>query len=81
MKARTKIIADGLFSLRSKQVVAVKERLRAAAGLRHAQEMKGASVLARMRLKVKMEREVRAELGKLFPPGAFYVATGRVGHD
>jgi len=34
--------------------------------------MKGASILGLMRLKLKIEREVRVELDKLFPPGALY---------
>lgn len=81
MNVRSKIVADGLFSPRSKQFVAAKERLRAAAVLRHTQEMKGATTLGLMRFKVKVEREVSAELDKFFPPGALYMASGRIVRD
>ena len=72
MNSRSKIIADGLLSPRTKQYEAARDWLLAAARLRYAQEMKGASILGLMRLKLKMEREVRVELDKLFPPGALY---------
>ena len=70
--SRSHIIADGLFSRRSKEYVATRGRLVAAARVRYAQELKDASIFGRIRLELKIEREVRAELRKIFPPGALY---------
>jgi hypothetical protein len=39
--------------------------------------MKEASILGRMRLKLRMEREVQAELDKIYPRDAFYIVPQR----
>jgi hypothetical protein len=77
MNSRSKIIAAGLFSLRTKQYEETRNRLLTAARLRFAKELKDASFLGRRRLKLKIEREVQAELDKLYPPGALYAVPQR----
>jgi hypothetical protein len=77
MKARSDIVAGGLFSPLSRQYAAARRRLTTAARTRYAQEIKDASTLGRMRLELRIEREVRAELDRIFPPGALYAAAQR----
>lgn len=69
-----RIIADGLFSARSKAYVAAEAKLLSEARLRHAQERVGASPLALIRLGWKIRREVQAELRKKFPHHALYAS-------
>ena len=72
MKRVATIIADGPLSSRSRAYTATKSRLLTEARLRYAQQAKEASLLARIRLEWKIQREVRAELKKRYPPHALY---------
>lgn len=66
------IIAAGPLSPRTKSYLAYEARLVAGARLRHAGAAKAASLLGRIRLELKIGREVRAELKKRFPHDALY---------
>jgi len=68
------IIADGPLSARSKAYAAAEAQLVSEARIRHAKERAGASPLARIRLELKIRREVQAELRRRFPPHALYGA-------
>jgi hypothetical protein len=71
-KTRSDIVAGGLLSPLSKEYAATRGRLITAARVRYAHETENATILGRMRLELKIQREVRAELRKKFPPGALY---------
>jgi len=59
---------------RSREYAALRARLGADARLRHGAELKGAPFWRRAWLEMVIEREVRAELGRICPPGALYVS-------
>jgi hypothetical protein len=70
-----RIVADSLIRFRgSKEFAAVRARLVAEARLRHGADPKGAYFWRRAWLRLVIEREVRAELGRLYPPGALYIS-------
>jgi hypothetical protein len=69
------IIPDGPGRFgRSRECAALRARLAADARLRHDAELRGAPFWRRAWLELAIEREVRAELRKLFPPGALYTS-------
>jgi hypothetical protein len=73
MKSNPRIVVDGIRRLRgSKEYGAVRTRLLSEARARHTEEIKVASFWRRIWLNLKIEREVRAELNKMCPPGALY---------
>jgi hypothetical protein len=80
MRARSRIVADGPFSPLSGQRAETRARLVAEARKRRAGDLRDASILGRVRLELAIEREVRAELDRIFPPGALYAAAQRRGH-
>jgi hypothetical protein len=61
---------------RSKEYAALRARLVADARLRHDADLRGAPFWRRAWLEVVIEREVRAELRRICPPGALYVSGG-----
>jgi hypothetical protein len=59
---------------RSKEHAALRARLVAEARRRHEADINGAPFWKRAWLEVVIEREVRDELRRLFPPGALYTS-------
>jgi hypothetical protein len=59
---------------RSKEHAALRARLEAEARRRHEADISGAPFWRRAWLEVVIEREVRAELRRLLPPGALYAS-------
>jgi hypothetical protein len=59
---------------RSKEHAALRARLVAEARQRHEADINGAPFWKRAWLEVVIEREVRAKLRRLFPPGALYTS-------
>jgi hypothetical protein len=77
MKPFPRIVAGRAAGLRrTKEYLAVRERLRAEARAAHSAELKAASVWRRLAIWWEMEREVRRALDKIYPPGALYTAGG-----
>jgi len=75
MKRVATIVAAGPRSPQSKAYSVVEARLMGESRRRHAEQLKGDSVLGRILLEWRIWREVQAELKKIFPPNALY-ATG-----
>jgi hypothetical protein len=74
------IIADGPLRHRlSGRYGEIRERLVAEARGRHAGALAHAPLWRRLWLRVVIEREVRAQLRRAFPPHALYAARGRRG--
>jgi len=74
-KAETKIVADGYSRLsKARDYGAVTQRITREVRQRHEEEKKASSIFARLRLEVRIRREIRAEIEKEFPSGALYVA-------
>jgi hypothetical protein len=77
MNRISRIVSDGRGRFcRSREWAALRARLVAEGRLRHEAELKGAGFWRRAWLGIVIEREVRAELGRLCPPGALYIAGG-----
>ncbi len=73
MSPRPRIIADGLGSFRTvKDLGAVRARLLAEALGRHAAQLRGAPFWKRTLIRLRIEREMRAEWDRIYPPGALY---------
>jgi hypothetical protein len=69
------IVSGGLLRFRrSGEFAALRARLIAEARRRRGAELTGASFWRRAWLGLAAEREVRAELGRIHPPGALYFA-------
>jgi hypothetical protein len=70
-----RIVAGRLGAFRgTKAFRGVRERLRAQAHGRHEAHLRGASLWGRILIRIRIEREVRAELERIYPPGALYAA-------
>jgi hypothetical protein len=54
----------------------VRDRLLAEARVRHEPRLRGASPWRRFLVRFMIEREVRAEWDRIYPPGALYAAGG-----
>ena len=69
-----RIVSDGLNRIRRrKECEAVKARLMTEARERHSNEPWTASFFGQIWLRIVIEREVRAQLAKMFPPSSLYV--------
>jgi hypothetical protein len=69
------IVSGGLGRFRrSKEHAALRARLEAEARRRHGADFSRAPFWRRAWLEVVIEREVRAELRRLLPPGALYAS-------
>jgi hypothetical protein len=78
MNADPGIIADGPLRHRlSGRHGRLRARLVAEARARHAEALAHAPLWRRLWLRVVIEREVRAQLRRVFPPHALYAARGR----
>jgi len=75
-----KIIAPGPFPARLVQVREARRRLRTEARLRRSDELETYGFWKRVRIRLAIEREVQAELDKIYPPGALYIAGSREDH-
>jgi hypothetical protein len=72
-----RIVADGPFRFRrSREHGILRARILAEARQRRGAELKGAPFWRRAWLGLIIEREARAELRRLHPPGALYLAGG-----
>jgi hypothetical protein len=74
MEFPTRIVSDSLSRIRrSKEYAATKARLMTEARERHSKETRAAHFWGQIWLRVVIEREVRAQLAKMFPPSGLYV--------
>jgi hypothetical protein len=60
----------------SAEYLAIRERIRSEAHARRGADLRAASFWRRMVIRWTIEREVRAVLDKIYPPGALYAAGG-----
>ena len=75
-KSKSKIVSDGEKLLRdAKDYAAVKRSIALKIKDQYAVEAKSLSFWQRLRLRVKIRSEVRAELHKHFPPNALHFIT------
>jgi hypothetical protein len=76
MSGNPRIVADGPLRARlSGRHGELRARLLCEARLRHAAALEEAPPWRRLWLRIVIEREVRAQLRKAFPPHALYAAT------
>ena len=74
MEILPRTVSESLARIRqSKEYAAAKARLMTEARERHSQETLATHFWGRIWLRVVIEREVRAQLAKMFPPSALYV--------
>jgi hypothetical protein len=77
MKSSDKIIPQGFPGPQARQLSAVRARIRSEIRTRYASKLEHASLIKCMQLAWEIEREVRAELAKIYPPGALYATFGK----
>jgi hypothetical protein len=76
MKGTSQIIADGACSARLTQYRAARAKLIAEARMRYERELREASLWTRLKLELRIRREVSAALRKKFPLFALYANGG-----
>ncbi len=75
---KSTIVADGPKRHRdANDYAAIRARLLTALTQRHDAELRRASFFHRLWIAVKIRRAVRAELRKIFPPGALHLVLAR----